>query len=181
MEEIEQRDWSYALAWEGPPPGGGSAAAVGAALAAGLLALLLRSRGEDPEPAEALRLRLQDLAWADEKALREVLGGFSGGGQPAEAQVEAALAVPLALVEAAGEGLSLAQSLVPRLPQHLRCDLEVALWQLAAALRGGAAIADLNLSLAPQACWQEACRRQLAAGRQRGEAQLASLQAALRG
>ena len=176
MSDTQNRDWSHDLAWSGPPPGGGSAAAAGAALALGILIMLSRAVAAKTELLEAWRKQALAVAAADEAVLRHILQVFSSGASLEQAEVLRAVQPLLQLLDIAAQALEAATQLKHQLAAHMQCDLEVAIWQLAAALRGGAAIIALNLSLLSDAGARGALQQKVEVALGRGEEALQELQ-----
>ena len=176
MSDMQTRDWSHDLAWSGPPPGGGSAAAAGAALALGILIMLSRTVAANIDQLEACRKQALAVATADEAVLRRILQAFSNGDVLEQAEVLRAVQPMLQLLDIAAQALETANKLKPQLAAHTQCDLEVAIWQLAAALRGGAAIIALNLSLLSDAGARGALQQKVEVALGRGEEALQELQ-----
>ena len=176
MSDTQNRDWSHDLAWSGPPPGGGSAAAAGAALALGILIMLSRTVAANIDQLEACRKQALAVATADEAVLRRILQAFSNGDVLEQAEVLRAVQPMLQLLDIAAQALETANKLKPQLAAHTQCDLEVAIWQLAAALRGGAAIVALNLSLLAEGGARHALQQQMEESISKGETLLQELQ-----
>lgn len=176
MSDTQNRDWSRDLAWAGPPPGGGSAAAVGSALALGVLIMLSRAAAAKTEQLEAWRKQALAVAAADEAVLRRLLQLFSSGAVLEEKEILRAAQPLLQLLDLAVQALEAASKLKPQLAAHMQCDLEVAIWQLAAALRGGAAIVALNLSLLAEGGARHALQQQMEESISKGETLLQELQ-----
>ena len=176
MSDTQNRDWSHDLAWSGPPPGGGSAAAAGAALALGILIMLSRAAAAKTEALEAWRKQALAVAAADEAVLRRILQVFSSGDVLGQTEILGAVQPLLQLLDIAAQALEAASELKPQLAAHMQCDLEVAIWQLAAALRGGAAIIALNLSLLSDAEERDALQQKVDVALGRGEEALQELQ-----
>ena len=164
------------MAWSGPPPGGGSAAAAGAALALGILIMLSRAAAAKTEQLEAWRKQAQAVATADEAVLRRILQVFSSGDVLGQAEILGAVQPLLQLLDIAAQALEAASKLKPQLAAHMQCDLDVAIWQLAAALRGGAAIVALNLSLLAEGGARHALQQQMEESISKGETLLQELQ-----
>nr|WP_320146856.1 cyclodeaminase/cyclohydrolase family protein [uncultured Anaeromusa sp.] len=176
MSDIQNRDWSRDLAWSGPPPGGGSAAAVGAALALGILIMLARAVAAETEQLEVWRKKALTVAGADEAVLRRLLQLFSSGALLSPEEILGAVQPLLQLLDIAVQALETANKLKPQLAAHMQCDLEVAIWQLAAALRGGAAIVALNLSLLAEGGERLTLQQRMEAAVSKGETILQELQ-----
>ncbi len=176
MNDMQNRDWSHDLAWSGPPPGGGSAAAAGAAMALGILIMLSRTVTANIDQLEAFRKQALAVATEDEAVLRRILQAFSSGDVLEQADVLRAVQPLLQLLDIAAQALETANKLKPQLAAHTQCDLEVAIWQLAAALRGSAAIIALNLSLLSDVRERAALQQQVAVALARGEESLQELQ-----
>ena len=160
------------LAQARPDPGGGAAAAYGATLALALLEKVIQLELRRPKnnqkqrifwerkliKARELTASLSRLKEADVRAYAQLAASRASqaGGGPWLEAVQAAIDCPLAIMEKAGEALTLVSSTGVSCQRHLVSDLLVALEFLGGALKGAGHIASANLPwLAPEAAREE--------------------------
>ncbi|GAB4544311.1 MAG: cyclodeaminase/cyclohydrolase family protein [Anaerolineae bacterium] len=154
------------LAGSSPTPGGGSAAALAGAMGAGLISMVCRltigrKRFADVEneirdvleEAEALRIRLTDLADADSQAFDQVMAAY---GLPKETQeqgaarqtaiqtaLQNATQVPLETVRACARVVKLAAQVIAKINPNALSDAGAAALLAEAGLRA----AQLNVAI----------------------------------
>ncbi len=161
-------EFTESLASEQPTPGGGAAAAVAAALAASLTAMVVRLSLGRPKYAEHNELHAEVLAASDAARDRFLQAADQDAAAYAsylaarsmpratDAEVDArvdamraaarhATEVPLALVKACHEQISLVERLAGRTNLNVASDLEVAALLFEAAARAAAANVMINL------------------------------------
>lgn len=167
--DLPLRGFADELAAGTPTPGGGGAAALAGALGAALLAMVCRfTVGRERfasaeaevqrilDQAEAARLRLLDAIDADASAYGEVAAAYRlprGNESEQSARAEAirqaswsAAQPPLAVAEEAAALLELCRAAAPITNPMLASDVVTAEVLAVAALEGGAANVEANLS-----------------------------------
>jgi glutamate formiminotransferase/formiminotetrahydrofolate cyclodeaminase len=144
------------LAAKKPAPGGGSVAALVAALAAGLLSMVVNyTLGKDPSKdakirallakSESLRKSFMDLIDLDVSAYSEVSAAKKKSEDDYQKALKNATEVPLKVCVLSAEGLKLCEKFYPDANKYLLSDLDIAMKLFKSALSSAMFNVKINL------------------------------------
>jgi formiminotetrahydrofolate cyclodeaminase len=159
--DLSVRELLNETASEAPTPGGGSIAALAGALAAGLLAMAARASSDWSEAgayvaqANALRLRLEELAPANDEAYEHALAALNLSeeldrdtrNQLIGESLERSAALPLAIAEATSNVAELAAIVSEQCDPRVRGDAASAAMLALGATRAAAHLVEINLGV----------------------------------